>query len=257
MARVHKVPVKSTGILFFGPIMGAFVQPDEKQLAKKDDTAQYSIMAAGPFFNIISALIVFLVFSNWLIPLTEGAIFEPGGYQITGVLDDNPAMEAGIEAGHIITEIDGEPIRNASDFRRALWYYRPGSAIEVIANESSFTVITGKHPEDEKLSYFGVYGKTHLVARSSLGDNRIFLTIWKFIAEFFFWFYVLSLGIGIINLYPFFITDGAQLLRVSFLRIWGKERGMRFWMRTNSVCLFVLSVIVIFGIGRWLFGILV
>jgi len=47
VARAHDVKVKSSGLLFFGPIMGAFVEPDEKELAKKDPSVQYSIFAAG------------------------------------------------------------------------------------------------------------------------------------------------------------------------------------------------------------------
>ena len=44
VARAHQIKVKNTGIVFFGPIMGAFVEPDENTLQKKSDIKQYSIL---------------------------------------------------------------------------------------------------------------------------------------------------------------------------------------------------------------------
>ena len=37
VARAHDIKVKNTGIVFFGPIIGAFVEPDEKNLQKRED----------------------------------------------------------------------------------------------------------------------------------------------------------------------------------------------------------------------------
>jgi len=52
-ARLYKLKVKSSGVLFFGPILGAFVEPDEKQLKKRPRSQQLAVFAAGPFSNII------------------------------------------------------------------------------------------------------------------------------------------------------------------------------------------------------------
>ncbi|MDO8656448.1 MAG: site-2 protease family protein, partial [Nanoarchaeota archaeon] len=47
VARAHNVEVKNTGIVFFGPILGAFVEPNEEKMRKEKDITQYSILAAG------------------------------------------------------------------------------------------------------------------------------------------------------------------------------------------------------------------
>ncbi len=59
--KYNKVRIKSTGIAFLGPILGAFVEQDEKDMEKKSKTAQMSILGAGVFANVITALIFFII----------------------------------------------------------------------------------------------------------------------------------------------------------------------------------------------------
>ncbi len=66
LARAHKVKIRSTGFAFLGAIIpivpGAFVEIDEKHLAKKSRFAQLSVFAAGPFANIAFGLLFWAVF---------------------------------------------------------------------------------------------------------------------------------------------------------------------------------------------------
>ncbi len=73
-ARHHGVRIKSTGFGFLGPFLAAFVEPDEKQLAKKGIKAQLSVLAAGSFANVL-AMIVFAA----VIILYFHASFMPSG----------------------------------------------------------------------------------------------------------------------------------------------------------------------------------
>ena len=61
-ARFHKTKVKSSGFLFLGPILGAFVEPDEVELKKKSAYKQLSIFSAGPFSNIVTGIVIFFPF---------------------------------------------------------------------------------------------------------------------------------------------------------------------------------------------------
>ena len=61
MARVYNMEVKSSGIVFFGPLIGAFVEPDEKDLKEKPKIEQMSVFAAGPFSNICLGVVVLLL----------------------------------------------------------------------------------------------------------------------------------------------------------------------------------------------------
>jgi membrane-associated protease RseP (regulator of RpoE activity) len=72
--RLNKVKIKSTGLAFFGPILGAFVEQDEKSMKKIKKTDQMAIIGAGVFANILTAGIFFLIW--WALFL---ATFIPSG----------------------------------------------------------------------------------------------------------------------------------------------------------------------------------
>jgi len=56
-SRLHNIKVKSTGFGFLGPFLAAFVEPDEKQMAKTKKFNQMSILAAGTFANILMTVL--------------------------------------------------------------------------------------------------------------------------------------------------------------------------------------------------------
>jgi membrane-associated protease RseP (regulator of RpoE activity) len=86
-ARLYKLRIKSTGVLFLGPILGAFVEQDEKQMEKVSKVGQMSILSAGVFANIIVAGIFLLlwmgIFSLAFIP--SGTVFDGYATSIVGV----------------------------------------------------------------------------------------------------------------------------------------------------------------------------
>ena len=76
-AKAKGLKIKSTGFAFLGPIVGAFVEPDEKQMLKKKKIDQMAILSAGVFANIITA-IVFVFIAYLFLNLSfiqAGAIF--------------------------------------------------------------------------------------------------------------------------------------------------------------------------------------
>ncbi|MEK6848008.1 MAG: site-2 protease family protein, partial [Nanoarchaeota archaeon] len=78
-ARFYKIKVKSTGFAFLGPFLGAFVEPDEKQMQKKPIFQQLSVLSAGTFANILTAVLVF--FALWgMFNIT----FQESGVMIKG-----------------------------------------------------------------------------------------------------------------------------------------------------------------------------
>lgn len=60
-ARLWKIRVKTTGLAFFGPFFGAFVEPDEKQMQKSKKFHQLSILSAGVFANIVMTVLFGLI----------------------------------------------------------------------------------------------------------------------------------------------------------------------------------------------------
>jgi len=84
-ARFHNLKIKNTGFAFLGPILGAFVEPDEKKMRKKRIKAQLGILSAGVFANIITAGLFFLLMWGFFsIAFVEsGAVFS--GYAFSAV----------------------------------------------------------------------------------------------------------------------------------------------------------------------------
>ena len=77
--RLFKMKIKSTGFVFLGPILGAFVEEDRKQLEKKKNFEQMSVLAAGTFANTFFAALFF-----GMMILFFSLSFSPAGYQYAG-----------------------------------------------------------------------------------------------------------------------------------------------------------------------------
>ena len=103
LARRVKIKLKSLGVLLFIVPIGAFVEPDEKQMEKINRRDRARIFSAGLTTNIILALICAAIFS-WgfmasLQPVKDGIL-------VLNVTEGAPAEEAGIESGMILTEVE-------------------------------------------------------------------------------------------------------------------------------------------------------
>ena len=60
-ARFYKIKLKSTGFGFLGPFLAAFVELDEKKMAKKPIKNQLAILSGGSFANFIFAILFFII----------------------------------------------------------------------------------------------------------------------------------------------------------------------------------------------------
>jgi len=79
LARVGKVPVLSSGIVLFGILpVGAFVEPDEKALAKMNKVTQTRVLVAGSSSNLMFAILFFALFSVFFV--------ASAGFRDTGLL---------------------------------------------------------------------------------------------------------------------------------------------------------------------------
>ncbi|MBI2136324.1 site-2 protease family protein, partial [Candidatus Woesearchaeota archaeon] len=145
VARAHNLKIKSSGLFFLGPIMGAFVEPDEKELRSTDDVKQYSVLAAGPFANMLLAALVVLFFVAAAAPLQKLFVHETGVI-FDDVLDNYPAKTAGIEKKFLVTEINDQKVTGINDFITALKPIKPGEKIKITANSREFEVITVPNP---------------------------------------------------------------------------------------------------------------
>ncbi len=77
--KLYGVKIKTTGVACLGPILGAFVEQDEKSFVKAKNSDQMTILGAGVAANIIfSGIFLLLLFGFF------SATYQPAGY----VFDD-------------------------------------------------------------------------------------------------------------------------------------------------------------------------
>lgn len=255
IGRVHDLKIKSSGIFFLGPLMGAFVEPEEKNLRKAEDTKQYSVYAAGPFANLLLAVVAMVLFSFVVNP-AYGAMVDTLGFEVGSVMDDYPAQAAGLEAGMNIIAVNDNTITDHYTFTQELGYVQAGETVKITTDEGEFAVVTTEHPDDARAAYLGVMGGTKMVLKSDTAFNQGLLKFLGWLSGFLSLLAALSIGIGLINLFPIFITDGARMLQVSLVRMKGEEKGFHWWKHANVLCLTVLILSLLIPFYRWLISLI-
>ena len=102
MALVAKLKVKSMGVLMLVVPIGAFVEPDDKELKGTTRIKRMRLYAAGPTMNIVVGLICAGIFS-WGMMGSLNLVEE--GVMVYSLTVDHPAEEAGLEVGMLITDL--------------------------------------------------------------------------------------------------------------------------------------------------------
>ncbi len=128
IARNLGFRVKSSGFLFLLAIpVGAFVDVDEKQMAKAKAKDSVRVLASGPGANVtvaIVSLLGVLIITSGLSPMVDGLyVFE--------VMEGMPAEDAGLLLGDVIIRIDDRLVINLEEFAAALEDKNPGDIVEV------------------------------------------------------------------------------------------------------------------------------
>jgi regulator of sigma E protease len=102
-------------------------------------SSRAAIVAAGPAFNIISAVLIYGM-TFWLV----------GSYGMEAVIDEvipeSAAAKAGIQSGDKITEIDGQPIQRFSDLQRIV-EQAPGKKLDFTVLRNNRTLSFPITPE--------------------------------------------------------------------------------------------------------------
>ncbi|HIH32306.1 TPA: hypothetical protein HA235_06385 [Candidatus Woesearchaeota archaeon] len=245
VSRAHGIPVKSTGIVFFGPLIGAFVEPDEKKLTKAPSPIQVSMFAAGPFFNAILAAIVALLLFVVLNPALT-AMVDPTGVSFTTIQKDYPAAMYGVEKHVVYTEINGQAIKDSTDMSNALSCTKPNDTLTLASKDKNVSVTLTENPNDKNKGYLGVAGiKTEYQIKSDdwfygVAYNGLYILI-----NLLEWVFILSLGIGLANLLPLGPVDGGRMLHTSLVNMKGKEKGTRLWAQIGWITLAVLLILLL------------
>ncbi|MBI2573334.1 site-2 protease family protein [Candidatus Woesearchaeota archaeon] len=248
VARAYNIPVKNTGLAFFGPVLGAFVEPDEQKMAKEKDIVQYSVLAAGAFSNILMAVIAFFLVTAVTQPLLN-SMTEPSGFTFDMYVNESlPFAQAGILPGTIITSANGKPVTRFEDLGSQLQCMQPGQVLSIGTTQKNYNLTLAQNPSDATKPYLGIMQ----IHNDATLKPEFTTPLWKFthsildvITDFLRWLFLLSSGIGLFNLLPLPIVDGGRMLQIFLRKRYGDEIGERRYRRISTFLLLLLIAIMV------------
>lgn len=252
VARAHNLEVKNTGLVFLGPILGAFVEPNEKKLRKENDIKQYSVLAAGSFSNVLLALVALLLLNFAFTPLQDSMVTSTGFTFDSYFGEQYPFVQAGIAPGTIITGINDQKITDFQEFSDELSYYKPGDKITVQTAEKSYPMVLGTNPENDRKPFLGikeVHNKFDTKELYTAGIGKAGYAVVEWMVGLLRWLFVLSLGIALFNLLPLPIVDGGRMAQVFLWKVKGMEIGEK---RYRQVALFFLLILILNLVYPWI-----
>jgi len=247
-ARLYNVRIKSYGLITFLLLpIGAFVDPDEKQLKKLSTLKKLRILSAGSFINIVLA-IIFLLFLISFLPtdlFPEGLFpifYEVKGVVFSETVKNLPAYNVGLNG--TIYAIDGKEVKTIQDLSRILNDTEPESEIQISTTEGISALKTISRPDGKPGSYIGISNAgTHKDIKDSLKMYKAPLN-WFF--GLIVWLYIINFGVGVANMLPIKPLDGG-LFYEEILRKFVGDRSKKI-MRVVSWVVFLLFVFNIIGI---------
>ncbi len=239
-SRLIKVKIKSSGFAFMGPILAAFVEPDEKQLSKKKTKEQLAVLSAGPFSNIVLSIIAILVLSLVIGPLTS-QMFTTQGVQISGLNESFPISKTGITTGEVIEYINGVKIDQTTKLKDVLNEYSPGETVKIKTDKQTIDVQLGADPLDIAKPALGIVISGYkLIPKQGL---EIASKVYSWFALLILWIFTISLGVGLFNLLPLGPVDGGRMFYVTALHYTkNSAKAMKLLKAATLLVLFLILV---------------
>jgi membrane-associated protease RseP (regulator of RpoE activity) len=246
-SAAYNIKIKSSGFAFFGPLPGAFVEPDEKVLLKRPKRQQLAIFSAGPFANVVLALLTIILAAG--VGALTLTLVNQNGVTISGVQEGSGAALAGIPANVTITRIDAAEIHNTVELSQALAAHEPGDTVRVQTIGKSYRVTLTESPQTPGKAYIGVLGVQTATELKNPSMGWLFTTL-LIITSMFTWTYIISLGIGIANLLPIGPIDGGRMFLIALQAKFPKKRAEKIWTRWSIAMIGIVLILVLTPIIR-------
>ncbi len=198
LSYVHKINLKSTGLLTFGIIpIGAFVEPDEDAMKKSEGYKRMQIYVMGSFANFVVAMTGVL-----LLTLLVSAAYSPDNGMLVGsVMNNSPAYYANLSEGMTIYKINNEnPWKQLQNLSQ-------NKTLNLETNKGNRTLTTTQHPNIEGRGYIGI---TYSVPINKGLEN--FENFIRILTELLGWIILLNFLVGITNLMPISPFDGGKMI---------------------------------------------
>ncbi len=269
VALSKRIRLKSSGFGFFlGILPLAFVEPYEKIFAKAKRLDRLRVLSAGSFTNIIMGLIalgLFYLAAHYLLAI-HGFTLTPLMLKITNVTKNQPAYNAGLPVGALISKINGKSFYSPSQ-AESLLSVTPGEPVNLTTSSgATYSIKTIYNPKINTTthSYIGVEALFILPQNSGFliqpfgygvnPANGLLPQTVFWLGGLFFWVALIALGIGLVNFLPiFYITDGCKIVNELLGYVIKDKR--RLWRVTNAIIIaFSVLLLLLTPLGSALFS---
>jgi len=243
------VPLKSTGAFFAHVLMGGFVEPDEEKLNQAKNITKLRVFAAGSFTNAVLGVLCILLLVNFSATITPFYTVASTGVAIGSVPANLPAHSSGLQAGDVVTSINGTRITSINDLRQYMSNVVPGQEIVVGTQRGSFPVTTGVDQTNSSHALIGISGLTdNIVYNPKLPGLSSDFPPMLLHAEF--WLSIVLVSVALINMLPMYPFDGDKFLDTA-LNVFGVSRRKEIRTAANLAAYSILALNIAFSFLRF------
>ncbi|MFW9794106.1 MAG: site-2 protease family protein [Candidatus Thorarchaeota archaeon] len=248
------ITIKSSGLLAFLILFGAFVEPDEKEFEEKaTPQARMRLLAAGSFANLAWGFVFLIILLNFN-PMVSIAYNPPSGAYIYSLQEGSPAAEA-LEVGDVIIGLNDTVISNWLAVSEFMADAGAGNQLTIHTLDSDVTIILAPNELNTSRGYMGVYGADYWEPKPGwdLFLNPMFVF---HLNQVVFWCYLILLSVALFNLLPIPPLDGDKLLSNGLSLFIKDEKKIRYIMwplRIAALLIVILSIALSLWFGKGLF----
>lgn len=248
------ITIKSSGLLAFLVLFGAFVEPDEEEFEKEaTPQARMRMLAAGSFANLAWGIVFLIILLNFN-PLVSIAYNPPSGAYIYDLQAGSPAAEA-LEVGDVIIGLNDTMISNWTAVSIFMVDAEAGSQLTIHTLNGDVTIILAASELNESRGYMGVFGADYWEPKP--GWDLFLTPMFVFhLNQVVFWCYLILLSVALFNLLPIPPLDGDKLLSNGLSLVIKDEKKIKYimWpMRIAALLIVVLSIVLSLWFGKGLF----
>jgi len=248
------IPIKSSGLLGFLILFGAFVEPDEEAFEKEaTPQGRMRLLAAGSYSNIIWSFVFLALLINFN-SVASIAYNPPNGAYIYQLSDGSPAAEA-LQVGEVIIGLNDTVIANWSAISVFMNGASAGSQVTVHTLDGDVTLILAASELNASRGYLGIYGADYWEPKP--GWDLILSPMYVFhLQQIIFWCYLILISLAVFNLLPIPFLDGDKLLSNGLSLLISDEKKIRYIMypiRFAALAIVLLSIILSLVMGKGLF----
>ncbi len=239
-SALDKVPIKSSGVFMAVFLPGGFVEIDEEDLAKRSTRTKLRVFSAGSFTNVITWLLVSLLFISLFQPASSGVL-------VTGLVNGGAAENAGLPQWSVISALNTTDVHSSLDLFNYLAQRSPGDHLLVHLSDGRVIPITTKaDPTNGTHALMGIMSRDYVPLRYPMLSSQS--TFYLF--NVFFWNGIILLNVGIVNMLPLYPFDGDRYYDTLLSRI-GLKNTKRARTAASLVCLGLLGLNLILSYARF------